>query len=279
MLRHLAAFVALGTLGLAGTACGGAPASDGAESSTSGLTQTVEESGVDAQVLQVWTPGRLFPAVAQGWQSPRPGDATIDADTACTTLETRGWSHWLDKTVDCEAAFASAAPFDLTHAPGPVMTPVHFTVSKDVNGGQLYVDPDFCSYLELRVVARDAATTQPSFAGIGFWTSRGEHFTPKGALQAVGQTRLANGEAATVFRFTGISTCISSAHSSTSGNMYQTFAFKPYAAYDAPDGNDTKRFRVWERIQGNHLIGRSWPGAQPAVDATSFDRQAELLAR
>jgi hypothetical protein len=161
------------------------------------------------------------------------------------------------------------------------MTPVRFNVSVDSRSGQAFVDPDYCTYLEVRVVVREAALAQPSFAGVGFWTSRGERFAPKNELQEVGQTRLANGDSAKVFRFTGISTCISSAHNSTSGNTYQTFAFKPYAAYDVRDqGNgDVKRFRVWERIEGNHTIGRSWPGSRPVVDSAGFDRQGDLLAR
>jgi hypothetical protein len=159
------------------------------------------------------------------------------------------------------------------------MTPVRFTVTKDVNGGQMFVDPDFCSRVELRVVVREAAASQPSFSGVGFWTSRGESFTPKNELQEVGRTRLASGEGAIVYRFSGISTCISSAHNSTSGNAYQTFSFKPYAAYDAEGGGEARRYRVWENIRGNHTIGRSWPGAQPVVDASGFDRQGDLLAR
>ena len=51
--------------------------------------------------------------------------------------------------------------------------------------------------------------------------------------------------------------------------MYQTFSFKPYAAYDAPAATARRRaYRVWESIRGNHTIGRSWPGSQPAVDAS-----------
>jgi hypothetical protein len=245
------------------------------DTSTSDLSGTSEESGLDAQVLQVWTPGRLFPTRAPGgWLGVRPNDVTLDAATACATTGTSTWSHWQDTTVDCAAAFAAAAPFDVTKAAGPVLTPVRFTVSKDLTGTQVLTDPDFCSIVELRVVLRDAARNAPSFAGVGFWTSRGETFTPKGELQEVGHTRLASGEDATVLRFSGISTCISSAHNSTSGNIYQTFSFKPYAAFDADD----RRYRVWERISGNHAIGRSWPGATPAVDASGFDRQGELLA-
>ena len=73
----------------------------------------------------------------------------------------------------------------------------------------------------------------------------------------------------------------SAAHNSTSGNEYQTFAFKPYAAYDAASAvlGEPTRYRVWERISGNHVIGRSWPGSQPVVAASGFDRQADLLAR
>jgi hypothetical protein len=157
------------------------------------------------------------------------------------------------------------------------MTPMRFTIEKSTQG--TYFDPDYCRRIELRVVVRDAASAQPSFAGVGFWSGRGETFTPKSELQAVGHVRLARGDEATVYRFTGISTCLSSAHSSTSGNMYQTFSFKPYAAYDVPgEGGDVNRYRVWEQIQGNHTIGRSWPGSTPQVNADAFDRQSELLA-
>ena len=61
--------------------------------------------------------------------------------------------------------------------------------------------------------------------------------------------------------------------------MYQTFSFKPYAAFDAASADgEPRRYRVWESIRGNHTIGRSWPSSQPSVDSTSFDRQADLLA-
>ena len=279
MIRPLLAVVALGSfasLALGGLGCAAPVADDGATSSDSALTQS-DQAGIDAQVLQVWTPGRLFPLAPQPWQGARPNDVSIDATTACPTVESRSFAPWTYDTVDCAAALASAAPFDVTHAAGPVMAPVRFTVTK--NGSAINVDPDFCDRIEVRVVVREAAATQPTFAGVGFWSSRGESFTAKDALQEVGRTTLANHEAAIVYRFTGISTCISSAHNSTSGNMYQTFSFKPYAAFDvAPSGGDTQRYRVWERISGNHTIGRSWPGSQPAVDSTGFDRQADLLA-
>ena len=158
------------------------------------------------------------------------------------------------------------------------MAPVRFTVSRDTASSAVYVDPDFCDRIEMRVVVREAAATQPTFAGVGFSSSRGDSFTAKDALQEVGRTTLANHEAAIVYRFSGISTCISSAHNSTSGNEFQTFAFKPYAAFDVTSDGDTKRYRVWERITGDHTIGKSWPGAQPIVNSTGFDRQAELLA-
>lgn len=279
MLRHFITFVGVGSLAVAGVACSAPTEDDFAESSTSGLTQT-DETGIDAQVLQVWTPGRLFPLPPQGWQSLGAHDVSINADTGCTVLDTSHWSHWQDRSVDCTSAFAAATPFDVTHAAGPVITPVRFNVSKDDNGSQMYVDPDFCSMIELRVVVREAAASQSSFAGVGFWTSRGDSFTAKDSLQEVGRTRLVNGDAAIVYRFNGISTCISSAHNSTSGNIYQTFAFKPYAAFDAtpPGGGEARRYRVWERINGNHTIGRSWPGSQPVVDSSGFDRQNDLLA-
>jgi len=166
----------------------------------------------------------------------------------------------------------------VTHVAGPVVAPVRFTVSRDTASSAVYVDPDFCDRIEMRVVVREAAATQPTFAGVGFSSSRGDSFTAKDALQEVGRTTLANHEAAIVYRFSGISTCISSAHNSTSGNEFQTFAFKPYAAFDVTSDGDTKRYRVWERITGDHTIGKSWPGAQPIVNSTGFDRQAELLA-
>ncbi|MDB4933953.1 MAG: hypothetical protein JWP87_925 [Labilithrix sp.] len=276
-VRYLTAFVIVGAFALTGAACAAPTSDDGAASNDSALTET-DQAGIDAQVLQIWTPGRLYPQAPQPWQSAGPKDVSIDAKSACTVLETNSWSHWEDRKVDCAPAFAAAAPFDVTHAAGPVMTPVRFTVSKDVTGSAVYVDPDFCNMVEVRVVVREAAAAQPSFAGVGFWTSRGDSLTAKNDLQEVGRAQLVNGEAAIVYRFSGISTCISSAHNSTSGNSFQTFAFKPYAAFDTNAGGETRRYRVWEKIQGNHTIGRSWPGSQPVVDSTGFDRQRDLLA-
>ena len=78
MLRHLTAFVAIGTLAVGGVACAAPPQDDNAQSSTSGLSE-IGETGIDAQVLQVWTPSRLFPLPPQGWQGPGPHDVAINA--------------------------------------------------------------------------------------------------------------------------------------------------------------------------------------------------------
>src|SRR4051794_31926936 len=127
-LCNLTALLALACLSTAAAACSNAaPDDDGAASSDSALTET-NQTGIDAQVLQVWTPGRLFPRAAQPWQGMGPHDVSIDAEHVCTVLETNSWSHWVDTKVDCTSAFAAAAPFDVTHAAGPVMTPVRFTV-------------------------------------------------------------------------------------------------------------------------------------------------------
>jgi hypothetical protein len=260
---------------LVGCAADVKQADDGHESSEAAFTGTEDQKGTDVQVLQIWTPGRLFPQTPQGWQGPSANDLSMDANTKCTTIRViPSTSGYENKEVECTKAASEAMPFDVTNKPGPMMTPARFTVTKRISDGYLFVDPDFCNRVEVRVVVREQAFRQASFAGVGFYTSRGDTFTPKNEMQEVGQTRLANGDDAKVFRFAGISTCISSAHSSTSGNTYQTFSFKPYAAYDS---NNT-RYRIWESIEGNHTIGRSWPGSTPRIDATAFDRQADLLA-
>ncbi|NOU28700.1 MAG: hypothetical protein HOO96_12405 [Polyangiaceae bacterium] len=152
-------------------------------------------------------------------------------------------------------------------------------MTKDVNTGRVYVDPDSCSRIEVRLVAREAALNEASFSGVGFWTSRGSTFARKSDLQEVGRVRLANGESGVVLRFAGASVCVSSQHGSPTSNTYQTFAFKPYAAYDVQSAGETHRYRVWEKMQGNHLLGRTAPGVSPMVDSTGFDRQADLLER
>jgi hypothetical protein len=272
------ALVAVAAVVLAASAAGCASPGQGesAESSDSALVEH-DEAGLDAQVLQVWTPGRVFPGARQGATA---SDVSFDADTQCATLEARSWLTWQARVVDCAAALAAAAPYDLTGTPGPLLTPVLFSVTKDLAAGKLEVDPDSCSRIELRLVVREAAVAQPSFAGVGFWTSRGDRFTPKGALQEVSRARLVNGDPAVVYRFTGVSTCLSSESAASSQPFYQTFSFKPYAAYDATPGggSEAHRYRVWERVPFNHTLGRSAPGDQPLVDRTSFDRQGELLA-
>lgn len=260
--------------------CAEVVADDGSETSTAGLTEVSDQAGIDVQVLQVWTPGRVFPKKsADPWFGARPGDVELDAAGKCSTIDTQQFGQWQDTRLDCKKALGEAAPFDVTGKAGPVLSPIRFTVTRDTNPGgtAVYLDPDYCNLVEVRLVARSAAVAAPSFAGIGFYTSKGDSFAPKSELQEVGRTRLVNGDDATVFRFNGISTCISSAHNSTSGNIYQTFSFKPYAAFDAPQANgDTKRYRVWERIEGNHTLGRTW---NSSVSSTGFDRQNELLAR
>ena len=82
MIRPLLAVIALGSV--AALAAGGlgcaAPtaADDGATSSDSALSES-DQAGIDAQVLQVWTPGRLFPLPVQPWQGGGPNDVAIDA--------------------------------------------------------------------------------------------------------------------------------------------------------------------------------------------------------
>ncbi|HEY8077838.1 MAG TPA: hypothetical protein VIF62_27115 [Labilithrix sp.] len=253
-------------------ACGGA-SQDDTGSSSSNLTQ-VDQVGIDAQVLQIWTQARVFPTTSPGgWFSPTAKDVKLDA-SSCPATSTRTSGSYEERDLDCSDAFSRLTPFDGDGKPGPRLSPILFTSERSLPNGPAYLDPDYCNTVELRLVVRDAASAQASFAGVGFYTSKGDSFTSKSDLQAVGHTRLKNGDDATVYRFDGISTCISSAHNSTSGNEFQTFAFKPYAAYDV----DGTRYRVWENIRGNHTIGRSWPGEQPVVDATGFDRQHDLLA-
>lgn len=276
MMRHVlfaSLFVMVG--------CSEVAADDDSETSTAGLTQMSDQAGIDVQVLQVWTPGRVFPKKsADPWFGLRPGDVELDATGTCSTVDTQQLGDWLDTRLDCVKALGAAAPFDVTGKAGPVLSPIRFTATRNTAPGgdsRVFLDPDYCNMIEVRLVARSAAVAAPSFAGIGFYTSKGDSFAPKSELQEVGRTRLRNGDDATVFRWSGISTCISSAHNSTSGNIYQTFSFKPYAAFDAPQANgDTKRYRVWERIEGNHTLGRSW---NDSINRTGFDRQDELLAR
>jgi hypothetical protein len=275
-------FLTSSFVALALSGCGQPPESDEGASAAAALT--TEQTGTDVQVLQIWTPGRAFPSASHGWLGGAPGDVSLDADDprVCNTLRTFAATSaqaYESREVDCTGALAAKAPFDVTGVPGPVMTPARFILTKRLADGYVFADPDYCNRIELRVVVRDAAAAQPSFAGIGFWSSHGDSFAPSSELQAVGQTRLARGDAATIYRFSGISTCVSSAHGSTSGNMYQTFSFKPYVAYDRRENGEVTRYRVWEDIRGNHTIGRSWPGAVPRVDALGFDRQEELLAR
>jgi hypothetical protein len=251
---HLLRTVALFSLGL--SAC----AASASETAVDDLS-AVDRVGSDVQVLQIWTAGRVFPLPAAPWHGPTPADVSLDA-RQCPVVRASAGDTYEHSEVDCTAALS------------PVITPLRFSLTKRIGDGQVYADPDFCNRFELRAVVRDVAFEAPTFAGIGFSTTRGEMFTAKADLQEVGRVRLADSSPARVFRFTGISTCISS-HDSTSGNTYKTFTFKPYAAFDA---NDT-RYKVWENIPANHAIGRSWPGAMPRVDSTGFDRQEQLLAR
>lgn len=259
------------------TAACGAEA-DLTESSNSAFTQ-VDQEGIDVQALQIWTPeGRVFPTVLRPIDVPKPSDIQLDAlkNTGCKkTRDLPAVTGWTSQERNCASALGAAAPFDVTKEVGPVFTPVVFRLDQRLPDGAVFADPDFCNRVEVRIVARNASVEAPSFSGIGFHTSKGDSFTKKADLQSVGKTTLKNGDAATVYRFTGISTCISSAHNSTSGNMFQTFEFKPYAAFDEKQSGTTiRRYRVWERVGGNHSVGRSGPSA-PQV--TSFDRAGDLL--
>jgi hypothetical protein len=260
-------------------ACSGPGAEEdkAAQGSADEFNGDLDETGNDVQTLQVWTAGRMYPQLQQF----SPGlylDATNPA--VCPTLrEVPELPGWEARQVDCTKAFSDGAASHYQGKAGPVFTPMTFTVTKRVGGNESAVDPDGCGHLELRLVLRDAASSQPSFAGVGFSTSYGERFIPKGELQAVGQTKLKGGDPVTVYRFSGIGTCYSSAHSSTSGNLYRTFRFKPYAAFDGQraDGS-TVRYRKWEAVQGDHVLGRSWPGREPVINSDGFNREKDLLA-
>ncbi|MFO0677421.1 MAG: hypothetical protein U0169_12880 [Polyangiaceae bacterium] len=274
--RSALAFPLLAGLSLAACVAEGGDVDVG---QTEGAVSVIDKTGDDVQTLQVWTPGKLFPNPPERWTAPAPSDVSLEAASgdSCATLSTREWSRWFDKDVDCTDAFVSKLAW-----PGakksPAFDTIRFQVSHDTQANVSYTDPDMCTLVELRTVTKDAALDSPTFAGIGFHTSRGPSFVAKADLHAVGHTTLKSGEAATVHRFVGISTCISGAHNSTSGNMYQTFAFKPYARFDLSPGEGDASFRVWEST-ADHRIGRSWPGATPVVNSNGFDRQDDLLQK
>lgn len=243
-------------------------------SSTDALSTTTDSVGNDVQVLQVWTRGNVIPR--SGLTISRsPGDIELNADTTrCKALGTSTWGAWTEDKIDCSDLLIDMLKEGGVKAPS--LSSSRFTISTR-SPSQRYIDPDFCKLLEVRVLVKDEALNAATFKGIGFYTSNGDTFAEKADLTTVGHTTLKTGEAASVLRFTAQSTCISGARNSTSGNMYQTYELKPYARFDVPEGSDVRRFRVWESIEGNHRLGRSWPGRVPAVDSSGFDRQADLL--
>jgi len=280
LVLALVAHVAPFALVARGGAESAAEDADAIGSTSSAQTVVIDQSGTDVQVLQVWTPGKVFPNPAPAWSSSGPQDLQLDAaaGTDCVRLNSRETATWNSRDLDCTDAFVTKAAW-----PGspksPAFNALRWNVTTNVQSRQSFTDPDFCQLVELRTVTKDASLAAPSFAGIGFHTSRAPSFVPKSDLHAVGHVTLKSGEAATVHRFVGISTCISGAHNSTSGNTYQTFDFKPYARFDLSPGEGDASFRVWESINGNHRLGRSWPGSQPAVNSLEFNREDELLQK
>src|SRR5262249_30699193 len=81
----------------------------GAESSATSLTMT-DGVGLDVQVLQVWTPGRVYPELTS-WHGRQGGDVSIDAANPSFCPVVRSWASegatvWDDSQVDCTDAFA-----------------------------------------------------------------------------------------------------------------------------------------------------------------------------
>jgi hypothetical protein len=250
-------------------------------STESRVVTSIDQDGLDVQVLQAWTPGTVYPVTGSPttWSA---GEHDVDLDakgTGCTGIG--GHSETTDYVTDrfdCEAKFVNAMKFPTAPLPSPQLDSVTVDLTRLKSDlSYVYPDPDFCKILEVRVVVKDTAWNASTFAGVGFHTSRESRFFYKDALHVVGRTKLKSGELASVLRFTGIYACVSSAHMSTSGAMYQTFEFKPYARYDIATNADVQQYRVWEAVSDNFRVGRSFPGSEPIVDSSGFDRQSDLL--
>jgi hypothetical protein len=208
--------------------------------SAHGANLTRDQRSTDIQALQAWiapTVGRRFGAGAS------VGDRLLDL-TKCNAN-------------DCSAA-------------------AQLLIDSPLVGGFQYDSnrSGQCEVIEFRVVVREAALTQPSFAGLGAYLSHGSEMVSlsaelaRGRAQA-GRVTLRNGEAGQVLRFATQGTCFGLG-GNTGSIMNRSYAFLPFVDFAA--GADT--YRVWER-SANHVLGRTRDGAF----VTSFDRQSDLLGR
>ncbi len=67
---------------------------------------TSDAQGADVQVLQVWTPGRLFPSAPPAWNAGVAGDVALASTEpgACATTRSSNDGNWEYREVDCGAA-------------------------------------------------------------------------------------------------------------------------------------------------------------------------------
>src|SRR5438477_9489398 len=66
-------------------------------------TSEIEESGIDVQVLQIWTPGQLLPKDGDAERSGT-ADVAIDAAERCVTVRSTRLAAYEEREVDCAAA-------------------------------------------------------------------------------------------------------------------------------------------------------------------------------
>jgi hypothetical protein len=117
-----------------------------------------------------------------------------------------------------------------------------------------------CQVVEITTVTRDAALTDAD--AIGFYYDGHTTVIPRQQWKNVGSATLANGEAATLHAFGGLSVCWGGSFSSSRGAV----EFKPFLLHR----DDDTCYRNWDDVPQNYRIGL---GDAPG----EFDRSHELL--
>ena len=201
----------------------------------------VDQTSIDTQLLEAWYSQKVIK------------DNFVGFDDASVRIDLEACPEISEFTRDCSEQVQALTRLEADGPVSPLLRP--FTVGFQADaGGRLYAEGLNCSLMEIRTVTQGTALAADSFAGLGFFADGAMAFVPAEALHPVGETTIAAGnEAATIHRFIDVDICWAGTMSSS---MHQSYAFKPYARFDATGDDGVLRvYRNWESVPNDHVLG------------------------
>jgi hypothetical protein len=218
----------------------------------------VDKLGKDAQVVHAWLAESVAPDAS--------AQIAIDLKL-CEGPEVRPNFR---NTKDCSRQVEALAqlPGHGSFKTSPLMT--RFLVNEIERGADGRVHSRFAygHLVDIRLAVLDSALAQPSFRGIGFWsTNDGSIVVDPSRLHTVGHTKLKTGEDVTIFRFLGWMPAVfgESKAKWDAGHL----GFKAFSVHADAQGET----HVWEEVEGNFDIARTTAFGGESV----IDRRADLL--